>query len=76
MLAKASPSLMDAVIINSVNRFCTAAKADEIEAFFKANPLPQSERRISQSVEVMRTSNQMLEAIAKSKLADASFWTF
>ena len=45
MLAKASPSLMDAVILNSVNRFCTEEKAAEIEQFFKENPLPSSERR-------------------------------
>ena len=36
---------MDAVIINSVNRFCTSDKADEIESFFKENPLPSSDRR-------------------------------
>jgi hypothetical protein len=40
-LAKASPSIMDAVIVYSINKFCTNARADEVEAFFKQNPLPQ-----------------------------------
>lgn len=38
----------------STNRFCTAERAKEIEEFFEKNPLPSSQRRISQSVEVMR----------------------
>jgi puromycin-sensitive aminopeptidase len=74
MLVKASPSLFDAVIVNSVSRFCTADKADEIEKFFAVNPMPSSERRISQTIEVMRTSNQMLVAIANSSLADPAYW--
>ena len=31
MLSKASPSLMDAGIVNAISRFCSAAKADEVE---------------------------------------------
>ena len=73
-LSKASPSLMDAVIINCISRFCTTARADEIEAYFEAHPLPNSARRLAQSVENMRTSAQMLEAISKSQLATAAFW--
>ncbi len=73
-LSKASPSLMDAVILNCISRFCTAARADEIDAYFKAHPLPSSERRISQSLENMRTSSQMLGMIANSKLASPAFW--
>lgn len=65
---------MDAVIVNCISRYCTNAKADEIEAYFKENPLPSSERRISQSLENMRTSSKMLSAIAESKLATANFW--
>merc|ERR1712070_766199 len=38
-LAKASSSLMDAMIVYSTTRFCTASKADEIAEFFKVNPL-------------------------------------
>lgn len=73
-LSKASPSLMDAVIVNSVSRFCTDAKADEIEEFFKVHPLPSSERRISQTLERMRTTSQMLETLKKSPLMEAEYW--
>lgn len=66
---------MDAVIVNSVSRFCTKDRADEIEKFFEENPLPSSARRISQTLENMRASAQMLEAITKSNLANASFWS-
>jgi puromycin-sensitive aminopeptidase len=68
MLSKASPSLMDAVIVYSTNRFCTRQRADEIEAFFTANPLPHSARRISQSVETIRSNALMLERIKNSKV--------
>jgi len=74
MLSKASPSLMDAVIVNCISRFCTAARADEVEAYFVANPLPSSARRISQSIEVMRTNGKMMDMIARSKLASAEYW--
>lgn len=65
---------MDAVIVNCISRYATAEKANEIEDFFKANPLPSSARRISQSLENMRASAKMLGAIAHSKLAEESFW--
>jgi puromycin-sensitive aminopeptidase len=74
MLAKASPSLMDAVIVNCISRFCTAERADEIEAYFNSHPLPQSSRRISQSLENMRANAKMLEAVGSSQLASADFW--
>lgn len=73
-LAKAAPSLMDAVVVNTVSRFCTKEKADEIEGFFKQHPLPSSERRISQTLENMRANGQMLDAIQASNLARAEFW--
>jgi puromycin-sensitive aminopeptidase len=74
-LSKASPSLMDAVIGNSISRFCTKRRADEIEAFFKANPLPSSERRISQLVESIRTNGAMLDLVSASVIAKPGFWT-
>lgn len=95
MLSKASPSLMDAGIVNSISRFCSAARADEVEvgtrhmysyirylnvapvfyqAFFAANPLPSSERRISQQLESMRTSAKMVDMIASSNLSKAEYW--
>jgi puromycin-sensitive aminopeptidase len=74
LLAKASPSLMDATIVYSTQRSCTAAKADEIEAFFAAHPLPSSARRISQSVEMIRSSGAMLDRIRQSRLVQAGYW--
>jgi len=73
-LAKASPSLMDAVIVNCTSRFCTADKAAEMEEFFKTHPLPSSARRISQSVELIRTNAAFLTHISKSRLLDPSFF--
>eukprot|EP00349_Pseudokeronopsis_sp_Brazil_P003492 CAMPEP_0202971974 /NCGR_PEP_ID=MMETSP1396-20130829/32169_1 /ASSEMBLY_ACC=CAM_ASM_000872 /TAXON_ID= /ORGANISM="Pseudokeronopsis sp., Strain Brazil" /LENGTH=881 /DNA_ID=CAMNT_0049701907 /DNA_START=22 /DNA_END=2667 /DNA_ORIENTATION=+ len=73
-LAKAAPSLMDAVIVNSVSRFCTEEKAAEIEGFFQTHPLPSSERRISQTLENMRANGKMLNAIRTSRLAEENFW--
>lgn len=74
MFAKASPSLMAAMVVSSIGRFCTADKANEIEAFFTAHPLPSVERRISQSLENMRANAAMLGALRQSKLATAAFW--
>ena len=73
-LSKASPSLMDAVIVNSVSRFCTQERAVEIENFFKGSPLPSSERRISQLIESIKTNGALLEKIKKSKLMDSNYW--
>jgi len=53
MIGKGSPSLMDACIINCAGGFCSSEKADEIDAFFKANPLPSSARKIAQCIEGM-----------------------
>jgi len=74
MLAKASPSLMDAVIVNCINRFCTVERANEIEKFFEANPLPSSARRISQSVEMIRSNSNLLANIKKSSLSTDGYW--
>jgi puromycin-sensitive aminopeptidase len=43
MIGKGSPSLMDACIINCAGGFGRSEKADEIDSFFKANPLPSSD---------------------------------
>lgn len=66
MLAKASPSLMDAVIMFTCGKFCTYALADELEAFFEKNPLPSSSRRISQLLENIRTNALFLDRIKDS----------
>ncbi|KAK1738886.1 aminopeptidase [Skeletonema marinoi] len=39
MIGNANSSLMDAVIVSCAGGFCSNEKADEIEAFFKANPV-------------------------------------
>jgi len=74
MVCKASASLMDAAIVYSVAGFATEAKAAEIEAFFTdpatGQPrLPQSNRKIQQTVEGMRTSAKFLERILASDIA-------
>ncbi len=74
MYSKASPSLMAAMVVGSIGRFCTAERADEVEAFFKTHPLPSCERRISQSLENMRANGAMLKALGKSRLATSAFW--
>ena len=58
----------------STNRFCTAARAAEIEAFFATHPLPSSARRISQSVEMIRSAGAMVERIRGSGLVQAGYW--
>jgi len=73
-LKAASPSLMDAVIINSVNGFATLERATEVEEFFKATPFPSSVRRISQVVESIRNNGHMLNKVKASPLVNASFW--
>ena len=47
----------------SISRFTTSSQADDVAAFFSANPLPSSERRISQAVESIRANAALLERI-------------
>ena len=74
MIGKGSPSLMDACIVSCAGAFCSKEKADEIEGFFKENPLPKSARKISQLIESMRTNAAFLDMLQKSELSNASFW--
>jgi len=74
MLANASPSLMDAVIVFCSGGFCSEAKADEIEAFFKEHPFPKNERKIAQMTENMRANGKFLEILKASDLSKADFW--
>jgi aminopeptidase N len=73
-LAKASPSLMDAVIVYTIRGFSTVEEADEVESFFAANPIPSSARRIGQAVESIRSNGKFLLLVKKSELTSASFW--
>jgi len=73
-LAKASPSLMDAVIIMALCRHCTLEQAAEVREFFSQNPIPSSERKIGQTVEAMTNTGAMLERIKASPLASPETW--
>jgi puromycin-sensitive aminopeptidase len=74
MLDKASPSLMDAVIVMCSGGFCSEQKADEIEAFFKSNPFPKNERKISQMTENMRANAKFLATLQASGIGKGDFW--
>jgi puromycin-sensitive aminopeptidase len=74
MLSKASPSLMDAVIVNCCGGFSTLERAAELEAFFAANPFPSSSRRIENMLENMRNAGSMLEKVRASPLVQDAFW--
>lgn len=74
MIGTSGPSLMDACFVSCAGSFCSAAKADEIEAFFRANPLPQNARKIAQTVENMRANAKFLGVIQASDLAKDEFW--
>jgi len=50
-LATASPSLMNAAIYNCCSNFSSPEKVAEVKAFFAANPLPSSARKIDQLTE-------------------------
>ena len=52
----------------------TKKRANEIEKFFEANPLPSSARRISQSVEMIRSNSNLLANIKKSSLSTDGYW--
>jgi aminopeptidase N len=74
MIGKGSPSLMDACIVSCAGAFCSHEKANDIETFFKENPLPKSVRKISQLTESMRTNAAFLEMLKNSDLSKAEFW--
>ena len=74
MLASASPSLMDGVIIFSAGGFCSLEKADEITKFFTENPYPKNERKIAQMTENMRANGKFLKILQSSDLSKDDFW--
>jgi hypothetical protein len=65
---------MDAVIIYSLARHFTLEDADEIENFFKLNPLPSSERKIAQTIEAIRNTGKMLNIVQASSLVNPTSW--
>lgn len=74
MLAKASPSLMDAVIVMCAGGFCSESKAAEIETFFQTNPYPKNERKISQMTENMKANGKFLTTLQASEIGQPNFW--
>lgn len=74
MIGKGSASLMDACIVSCAGGFCSAAKADEIDAFFEKHPLPSSTRKIAQTTENMRTNAKFLSTLQASALSTDDFW--
>jgi aminopeptidase N len=74
MLETASPSLMGATIVMCAGAFCSNEKADEIESFFAAHPLPMCSLKISQTVEAMRTNAKFLSSLKASQLSNSAFW--
>ncbi|CAM9875213.1 unnamed protein product, partial [Discosporangium mesarthrocarpum] len=74
MLANASPSLMNAVIMYCCSFFTEKAKMEEVRVFFERNPLPNSTRKISQMLESMEISVEFYKKIASSPLATGEFW--
>jgi puromycin-sensitive aminopeptidase len=75
MIGKASSSLMDACIVMCAGGFCTNEKADEIDAFFAAHPVPSSSRKIAQVTEGMRANAKFLDLILHSDLSNKEFWS-
>ena len=66
MVKSASPSLIMAVISYCSSGFASAQRADEIEAFFKANPVPLAARKVSQIVENTRANAAFLARAQQS----------
>jgi puromycin-sensitive aminopeptidase len=75
MIGKGSSSLMDACIVSCCGAFCSAEKADEIDAFFESHPVPGSARKIAQTTENMRTNAKFLQMLQASPLSKDEFWT-
>jgi len=73
-VGKSSANLMNAAISGSTCRFTSAKKADEIEKFFKENPLSGTERKIKQTVENIRINAVLASNAMKSPAATEIFW--
>eukprot|EP00049_Salpingoeca_infusionum_P010151 m.171714 g.171714 ORF g.171714 m.171714 type:complete len:874 (+) comp14559_c0_seq1:346-2967(+) len=74
MLAAAGPSLMHAVVAYSTRGFATRERADEIEAFFRKNPVKGLDRALSQLCESIRINAGLRDSVLASKMAQADFW--
>jgi puromycin-sensitive aminopeptidase len=67
--------MMQACIVMCAGAFCSAEMADEIDNFFKENPIPSSSRKISQMTEGIRANSKFLIALQASGLSKDEFWT-
>ncbi len=76
MLASASPSLMNAVIVLCAGGGSSMAKADAVKEFFEEHPMPSNSRKIDQTIEGITANAKFYDTLTKSPLAeDDSFWT-
>ena len=75
MVGTANSSLMDAAIVSCAGGFCSEEKANDIEEFFKANPVPRSSRKIQQMLESIRANAKFLAILQSSDLAKDTFWS-
>jgi len=73
-VGNSAPNLMCAAISASAGGFTSKEKADEIEKFFKENPIDGTERKIKQMVENMRINAVLVENAKKSPANDEKFW--
>eukprot|EP00527_Entomoneis_sp_CCMP2396_P000949 CAMPEP_0198141638 /NCGR_PEP_ID=MMETSP1443-20131203/4617_1 /TAXON_ID=186043 /ORGANISM="Entomoneis sp., Strain CCMP2396" /LENGTH=389 /DNA_ID=CAMNT_0043804445 /DNA_START=21 /DNA_END=1190 /DNA_ORIENTATION=- len=71
MLATASPSLMNAVIVLCCGAGATHEKASAVESFFQqhSHQLIGNDRKIAQTVESLQTNAQFLDILLASPLA-------
>jgi len=60
--------------VYSMGSYATADKADEIEAFFAANPMPANARKVAQMVEGIRANASFLDSIVAAGTITTAFW--
>jgi len=68
LVKKGSPSLIMAVISYCCSGFASKERADEIENFFKENPVPLAARRVAQIVENTKANAAFLQRMKGDKV--------
>lgn len=68
LIKKGSPSLIMAVISYCSAGFASVERAEEIEQFFKENPVPLAARRVAQIVENTKANAAFLQRMKSDKL--------
>lgn len=63
LIKTASPSLINGVIAYCCAGFASEERADEIQEFFKLNPVPLANRKVAQIVENTKANAKFLKAI-------------